>query len=321
MNRALHRLDLNLLVTLQILLSERSVTRAAKRLSVTPSAVSKSLTKLRHWFDDPLLVRSPQGLLPTPLALGLAEELAELFQLASSIVAKRNVEVPKGVEFQLMLESPFYLELLPELPGLIDAHFPDSVVRIRNWDYDSLDAIISGKADLGLSGRESHPGSRETLALLPAAVDYEVLFSDEPLVYLRKDHPALQQVWSLETFLEYRQINIEWEKCEGWALDSLLAEKGLKRDIALSVSLFEQSLWLASQPGSQLLTTAPGYCRTYAARTCPELVTRPLPMVVEDREKLTILFTLMWHKRNSHNPKLRWLKETIRRQLEQRLSL
>ncbi|MDO8254078.1 MULTISPECIES: LysR family transcriptional regulator [Shewanella] len=69
MNRALHRLDLNLLVTLQILLSERSVTRAAKRLSVTPSAVSKSLTKLRHWFDDPLLVRSPQGLLPTPLAL------------------------------------------------------------------------------------------------------------------------------------------------------------------------------------------------------------------------------------------------------------
>lgn len=191
------------------------------------------------------------------MALALAEELAELFQLASSIVAKRNVEVPKGVEFQLMLESPFYLELLPELPGLIDAHFPDSVVRIRNWDYDSLDAIISGKADLGLSGRESHPGSRETLALLPAAVDYEVLFSDEPLVYLRKDHPALQQVWNLETFLEYRQINIEWEKCEGWALDSLLAEKGLKRDIALSVSLFEQSLWLASQPGSQLLTTAP----------------------------------------------------------------
>ncbi|WP_313910508.1 LysR family transcriptional regulator [Shewanella algae] len=97
MNRALHRLDLNLLVTLQILLSERSVTRAAKRLSVTPSAVSKSLTKLRHWFDDPLLVRSPQDLLPTPLALALAEELAELFQLASSIVAKRNVEVPKGV--------------------------------------------------------------------------------------------------------------------------------------------------------------------------------------------------------------------------------
>lgn len=180
MNRALHRLDLNLLVTLQILLSERSVTRAAKRLSVTPSAVSKSLTKLRHWFDDPLLVRSPQGLLPTPLALGLAEELAELFQLASSIVAKRNVEVPKGVEFQLMLESPFYLELLPELPGLIDAHFPDSVVRIRNWDYDSLDAIISGKADLGLSGRESHPGSRETLALLPAAVDYESCSATSP---------------------------------------------------------------------------------------------------------------------------------------------
>ncbi len=50
-------------------------------------------------------------------------------------------------------------------------------------------------------------------------------------------------------------------------------------------------------------------------------MTRPLPMVAEDREKLTILFTLMWHKRNSHNPKLRWLKETIRRQVEQRLSL
>lgn len=67
MNKQLHRLDLNLLVILQYLVEERSVSLAAKRLAITPSSVSKSLSKLRQWFDDLLFIRSPQGLLPTPL--------------------------------------------------------------------------------------------------------------------------------------------------------------------------------------------------------------------------------------------------------------
>lgn len=69
MKKPISNLDLNLLLCLQLLLQERSVTKAAKRMNVTPSAVSKSLGKLRDWFDDPLFVKTPLGLLPTPLTV------------------------------------------------------------------------------------------------------------------------------------------------------------------------------------------------------------------------------------------------------------
>ena len=317
MSKPLHRLDLNLLITMQLLLHERSVTKAAKKLSVTPSAVSKSLTKLRDWFDDSLFVRTPQGLQPTPLALSIEGELSELFQVASQIAAKRSSETPKGVHFQLMMESPLHMVMLGDLPQRITQQYPDSIIRIRNWDYDSLEAIINGQADIGFSGRESHPRSKESLALLPYFIDFEVLFTDQPLVYLRNDHPALNEKWDLNTFLRYRHINIEWEKSDTWALDEILAENGLSRDIALSLSTFEQSLFMAAQPDHTMVTTAPGYCRHYIKHYHPNLVTRPLPLSEDSCQKLAIPFTLMWHKRNSHNPKLLWLKETIKQMVNQ----
>ena len=77
MKKPISSLDLNLLLCLQLLLQERSVTKAAKRMNVTPSAVSKSLAKLRDWFDDPLFVKTPLGLLPTPLTVSLEQDLAD----------------------------------------------------------------------------------------------------------------------------------------------------------------------------------------------------------------------------------------------------
>ena len=317
MTKSLHRLDLNLLFTMQLLLNERSVTKTAKRLSVTPSAVSKSLTKLRDWFDDPLFVRTPQGLQATPLALSMEGELSEWFQVATQIAAKRSSETPKGVSFQLMMESPLHMLQLAELPQRINQQYPDANIKIRNWEYDSLAAIINGEADIGLCGRESHPRSPETLDLLPYFIDYEVLFTDLPLVYLREDHPALDESWNMDTFLKYRHINILWEKTEAWALDEILAEIGLSRNIGLSLSTFEQSLFMAAQANQTMFTTAPSYCRDYIKHYHPNLVTRPLPISAAASKQIEIPITLMWHKRNSHNPKLRWLKETIKEMVAQ----
>ncbi|VFS30153.1 DNA-binding transcriptional regulator YidZ [Escherichia coli] len=80
--------------------------------------------------------------------------------------------------------------------------------------------------DIGFSGRESHPRSRELLSSLPLAIDYEVLFSDVPCVWLRKDHPALHEAWNLDTFLRYPHISICWEQSDTWALDNVLQELG-----------------------------------------------------------------------------------------------
>ena len=106
--------------------------------------------------------------------------------------------------------------------------------------------------DIGFSGRESHPRSRELLSSLPLAIDYEVLFSDVPCVWLRKDHPALHEAWNLDTFLRYPHISICWEQSDTWALDNVLQELGRERTIAMSLPEFEQSLFMAAQPDNLL---------------------------------------------------------------------
>lgn len=200
MKKSITTLDLNLLLCLQLLMQERSVTKAAKRMNVTPSAVSKSLAKLRAWFDDPLFVNSPLGLSPTPLMVSMEQNLAEWMQMSNLLLDKPHHQTPRGLKFELAAESPLMMIMLNALSKRIYQRYPQATIKLRNWDYDSLDAITRGEVDIGFSGRESHPRSRELLSSLPLAIDYEVLFSDVPCVWLRKDHPALHETWNLDTF-------------------------------------------------------------------------------------------------------------------------
>lgn len=198
MKKSITTLDLNLLLCLQLLMQERSVTKAAKRMNVTPSAVSKSLAKLRAWFDDPLFVNSPLGLSPTPLMVSMEQNLAEWMQMSNLLLDKPHHQTPRGLKFELAAESPLMMIMLNALSKRIYQRYPQATIKLRNWDYDSLDAITRGEVDIGFSGRESHPRSRELLSSLPLAIDYEVLFSDVPCVWLRKDHPALHEAWNLD---------------------------------------------------------------------------------------------------------------------------
>lgn len=312
MKKSLARLDLNLLLTLQLLLQEQSVTKTAKKLNVTPSSVSKSLAKLRDWFDDPLFVNTPLGLKPTTLATSMQESLLDWMQIGNQIASRRGDDAPSGVKFHLGVESPLSLIMVDELTKRIHGTYPNSKVKYHNWDYDSLDAITRGEVDIGFTGRESHPRSKESLELLPYFINFEVLFSDLPMVYIRKDHPAIDQEWNLETFLSYAHINVTWEKNDSWALDEILAEQGHTRNVSLTMASFEQALFVAEKPSHLMLTTAPKYCQRYCEQLHPNLVSLPIPISQEYQHKLLIPFTMIWHKRNNQNPKIVWLRETIK---------
>lgn len=216
------------------------------------------------------------------------------------------------LKFELAAESPLMMIMLNALSKRIYQRYPQATIKLRNWDYDSLDAITRGEVDIGFSGRESHPRSRELLSSLPLAIDYEVLFSDVPCVWLRKDHPALHEAWNLDTFLRYPHISICWEQSDTWALDNVLQELGRERTIAMSLPEFEQSLFMAAQPDNLLLATAPRYCQYYNQLHQLPLVALPLPFDESQQKKLEVPFTLLWHKRNSRNPKIVWLRETIK---------
>lgn len=311
--RNLGELDLNLLVVFKYLMQERSVAGAAKKLCVTPSAVSKSLAKLREWFDDPLFVRVRQGLQPTNLSLTLEEELKVWFQLTDSITSLNSEAIPDGARFTLVMESPFYISFLSDLPMTIYQKYPNSVVRMLGWDHHSLNDIVNGDADLGFCARETHGRSLAKVNRLPYYIDHEVLFTDRPVVFLRKDHPLLGQKWSLENFLACPQISMVWEANDTWALDSLLEDEGLKREVPIMVASFEQALHIASQSSHELIAVAPSYCGGYASRHHGNLIAMPLPLPEKLYAQLEIAFILLWHKRHNQDAKVMWLRNEIRR--------
>ncbi|VUC90526.1 LysR-family transcriptional regulator YidZ [Raoultella terrigena] len=313
MKKPLSSLDLNLLLCLQLLTQELSVTRTAKRMNVSPSAVSKSLAKLRAWFDDPLFVKTPLGLTPTPLMTSMEQDLADWMQMGNQILDKPHHATPSGLKFELAAEMPLMMILFDTLARQIYQRYPQALIRLRGWDYDSLDTIIRGEVDIGFCGRETHPRSREQLSQLPWYIDFEVLFTDLPQVWLRADHPALSEEWNLETFLRYPHINISWEQIDTWALDDVLQDLGHKRTVALTLPGFEQSLFMAAQPDHHMLATAPRYCHHYNRQHQLPLVSRPLPLEPQLLEKVRVPFVLLWHKRNSYNPKIVWLREALKR--------
>lgn len=124
MKKPISNLDLNLLLCLQLLLQERSVTKAAKRMNVTPSAVSKSLAKLRDWFEDPLFVKTPLGLLPTPLTVSLEQDLADWMQISNQILDKFHHDSPGGLTFVLAAETPLMLIRFNALLEQVNQRYP-----------------------------------------------------------------------------------------------------------------------------------------------------------------------------------------------------
>ncbi|MFQ2919424.1 HTH-type transcriptional regulator YidZ [Aeromonas allosaccharophila] len=311
--RALSELDLNLLVVFKYLMAERSATGAATLLGVTPSTVSKSLAKLRLWFGDPLFVRGRKELQPTNLAFALEEELKLWFPLTERIASLNSEAIPDGARFSLVMQSPFYNSLLSDLPMAIHEKYPNSVVKMLGWNRNSLNDVVNGDADLGVCVRESYSRSQLKLSNLPYYIDHEVLFCDRPVVFLRKDHPLLQQEWSMENFLNCPHSSVVLEVKETWGLDLLLEDEGLIRKVPVMVSSFEQSLHIASQPDNNLIAVAPSYCAGHAAKYHPNLITRALPLSEALYQQLELTFILLWHKRHNQDAKVLWLLNEIRR--------
>lgn len=155
MKKSLSSLDLNLLLCLQLLMQERSVTKTAKRMNVTPSAVSKSLSKLRAWFDDPLFVNTPLGLTPTPLMVSMEQNLAEWMQMSNQLLDKPHHEAPRGLKFDLVAETPLVMIMFNALSRQIYQRYPrrrskyatGTMIRwMQLFAARWISALLAGKA-------------------------------------------------------------------------------------------------------------------------------------------------------------------------------
>src|SRR5689334_9112055 len=174
--------DLNLLVTLDVLLAEGSVARAAQRLRLSPSAMSRALARLRATTGDPLLVRAGRGLVPTPRALQLRGRVGQLVQDADAVLSPAETLNLKQLNrtFTLRTSEGFVESFGPDLIARASREAPG--VRLRFMQKSNKDSLPlrDGTVDLetGVVGDATGP---EVRAL--------ALFRDRFIVAVRKGHP------------------------------------------------------------------------------------------------------------------------------------
>ncbi len=193
--RDLSRIDLNLLIALQVMLEECNVSRAAERLFITQPAMSKTLSRLREVFEDPLFTRSSHGMRPTPRALDLAAELETVLQGIQHLLAGNDFD-PGAYRGEVTIAISEYIGvwLLPPLINRLSFLAPRLTVRTITRVEHQLDQLALGDLDLAVHIKHARYGD-EFLC--------EAMGGAKPVLLAREAHPLTGQPSSWENILRY----------------------------------------------------------------------------------------------------------------------
>lgn len=289
------RPDLNLLVTLDVLLAEGSVARAARRLQLSPSAMSRALARLRKTTGDPLLVRAGRGLVPTPRALELRERVGRLVDEAQTVLRpqeKLNLEQLVRT-FTLRTSEGFVETFGPDLIACAGAEAPGVQLRfVPKPDKDSA-PLRDGTVDLetGVVGNTMGPEVRA-----------QGLFRDRFIGVVRRGHKLSKGKISAARYAGGKHIRVSRRGLDKGPIDEALEPLGLEREIAATVGGFSSALALAR--ASDLIATVPER-HTGALRAGMHSFPLPLPL-----PEITV--SLLWHPRMDADPAHRWLRGCVR---------
>lgn len=300
----LAKIDLNLLLTLHLLLEEKSVTRASQRLCLSQSAVSKNLAKLREQFDDPLFTRTAYGLQPTAKARNLHGQLHVLLSHLESITEASEFDPQcSHYRFRVGLVESTYPLLLPRFMSYILNEAPNVMLDTHAWDKNTLKKLQSGEMDIGITGKDLDPKYANITMQMPSDVRGQEIYRDNQMCLVRPGHPVLDQEWNLDTYLEQRHVQVRCDGKDQWLLDYKLADRGLERSISIIVPDFNSAASLCTH--TDLVFTAPSHFIKLIAKQL-NLVVLPLPT-----ELPQMAYTLFWHQQKDNDAANCWLRNTI----------
>ncbi|WP_428773971.1 LysR family transcriptional regulator [Vibrio sp.] len=300
----LARLDLNLLVCLNVLLEELNVTRTAQRLCLSQSSVSKSLAKLRLLFDDPLFIRSSHGLRATPKAMQLKPKLAALVhQLQQLTEPDQFNPASSEYRFHIAAVESVYPLIMPYFLPAIFQQGPKLTIATHSWDEQTFKRLQLGEIDLGITGRDIDIQDAKLTMFPPEDINQQEIYRDSQMCLVRRHHPVLNQPWDLQRYLQQRHVQVRCDGSDRWLLDYRLADLGHQRDIAITVPDFNSAASLCSY--TDFVFTAPSHFIQFIARQL-DLVPLPLPL-----EFPQMAYTLFWHRDRANDPALGWLRQII----------
>jgi DNA-binding transcriptional LysR family regulator len=293
----LRAVDLNLLVTLDALLSEGSVTRAAARLGLSAPATSHALARLRETLDDPLLVRAGRGLVRTPRAEALAPEVTRALEQARRVFAPASAPDPATLErtFTVHATDHALAVLGPALDRIAAAEAPGVVLSFLPNRPDDPERLRDGAIDLAIGVYRD----------LPAQMRRQRLFEDRFVCVVREGHPTVRRRPSLKRFCALEHVLVAPRGRPGSAVDDALRARDLRRRVVRTVPYFLLGLLLVSRT-DHVLTISERVARAMAAPLGLRVVRHPLELPRYALHQL-------WHPRQDADPAHRWLRDAVHR--------
>lgn len=289
------RPDFNLLVTLDVLLAEGSVARAARRLRLSPSATSRALARLRETTGDPLLVRAGRDLVATPRALELRAEVSRLVKDSEAVLRpSETLNLKRLVRtFTVRCRDGFVENFGPSLIARVGKEAPGvRLIFVPKTTKDSA-PLRDGTVDLdtGVVGPSTGPEVRT-----------QALFRDRFVGVVRKRHPLSRGKITLHRYAAGRHILVSRKGLEKGPIDEALEKLSLEREIVTVVGGFSEALALAR--ASDLIATVP---ERHTGNLRAGMHSFALPFSMPE-----ITISLLWHPRLDADPAHRWLRGCVR---------
>jgi len=285
-------IDLNLLTSLDALLEERNVTRAARRLGVSQPAVSHALRRLRDLLGDELLVRTKTGMAATPRALELRPAVRVALEAAETVLRAAPAFDPATADrtFTVLMADQAAFLLLPPLLERLGREAPGICIESRPASADGVAADL----DLAIG----------VFRDAPAGVRDEPLWREDFACVLRKGSAAARGAFDRKRYLALPHLLVAPRGVPGSPLDDMLARAGERRRIALTVPHFLVAPHVVAT--TDLVWTAPA--------SLARAFTGLLPLVLRDPPLRLDGFTIAmrWHARLDRDPGLAWLRGVLR---------
>ncbi len=292
---SLASLDLNLLLMLDTVLAERSVVRAARRLHVTPSAISNALARLRVALDDPLLIRSGRGVVPTPRAAALAPALARtLRDLDQAIHGDAFDPATTDREFTLATADVGQVVRLPRIVAALARGMPRARLRVLSIDAFVASGGLAGtETDVLVGVGEKGPG-----------IHLRPLYEERIVLVARARHPMRRSRVTKAQLAALRHVEVQVSPGRGnRQLAASYASLRVDRDIAVVVPTYTAAAAIVA--GTELVASLPdSLVDVLGPRFALRRVATPLAPV-----ETTI--NLLWHERTEQDPALRAFRDLL----------
>jgi DNA-binding transcriptional LysR family regulator len=290
----LRNVDLNLLRTIQPLLEERHISRAAKRSFLSQPAMSRTLNRLRETFGDPLLVRSNGAYERTPRGERVLREIEMIMRRVEAIVHDQQFSPAQSRErFRVAMTDHGSTILLPKLLRRLRKEAPHSELVLSAVGPHTFDEVAAGRIDLSLCAEE-----------VPPELENEIIFNLDFVCLIGSRQPIARRRLTLKQYLQLPHAMILTGDGHQAMVDRPLGGLGLKRRVVLRIPFFIPAVMSIAK--TDLVLTVPRTLTIMMKRTAS------LRMVEAPRELKPFPYFMTWHPRLTNEPAHAWLRKQVR---------